>query len=116
MLNVVTKYDLYARAQHALSEGDASTAEDCLLRARRLAIALAHNEPSEDQAEAALKLARLYRACGYTARSMELFDESFSMYARVLGESHKTTLEVQREYGMLLTLQHMQAQRQPVLN
>lgn len=109
--NVVTKHDLYAAAQHALQEGDASSAESFLLKAYNLAAATHNNEPSEDRAEAAVRLARLYRSCGYTDQAMAYYDEAFPMYARVLGETHATTLGVQQEYGCFLTIQHMAAQR-----
>lgn len=115
---VVTKYDLYAEADRAqeLAESGAvpdpilrvqliTHARNCLMRARRIAIAT-NDKASEDQAEAALRLARLFRDYGARTAAYAMYDEAFRIYAALKGESHKNTLEVQREYGMLLTVDH----------
>lgn len=103
MTAAVTKFDLYAMAQNAIEDGRPEVAEDCLRRARMLALTMNNKKASVDQAEAALRLARLYRHYATREASNAMYDEAFIVYAQTLGEAHATTLDVQREYGTLLT-------------
>jgi hypothetical protein len=111
LTDVTTKYDLYREAQQALAEGHPELAEQALVRARRMAKATNHDQPSEDQAQAAWYLARLYRQFASRADCYAMFDEAFGMLAVVLGEAHPRTLECQREYSILLTADALLAQR-----
>ena len=67
------------------------------------------NEAILTAAEQALAYARAFRQAGEVADACDMYDTAFMAFAGELGETHRMTLEVQREYGMYLTVMNMLA-------
>jgi hypothetical protein len=67
------------------------------------------NEAILSAAGEALCFARQFREAGEVADACDMYDTAFMAFAGELGESHAVTLEVQREYGMYLTVMNMLA-------
>jgi hypothetical protein len=62
------------------------------------------------KANQALELARAFSRRGDYLDACEMYDAAFGVFATELGETHRLTLESQREYGALLTINHMAAE------
>jgi hypothetical protein len=69
-----------------------------------------HNVELVGKAEEAFGLARAFANHGEFADACEMYDAAFIIFAGQLGETHPLTLQAQREYGALLTVNHMLAQ------